>query len=57
MGTPFILPINEAKEVDKSTIEAVTDSDGNEDLLVKIILKIEDNKWKINKVEEIEKEQ
>ncbi len=57
MGTPFILPINEAEKVDNNTLEVVTESDGNEDFLVKIILKIEGNKWKIDGIEEIEKEQ
>ena len=56
-GTPFMLPVNEAKKVDNNTIEVVADSDGNEDFIVKITLKIEGNKWKIDEIEETEKEQ
>ena len=55
-GTPFTLPVNEAKKLDNNTIEVVTDSDGNEGFIVKITLKIEGNKWKIDAIEEIEKE-
>lgn len=57
MGTPFVLPISSAKKVDKSTIEAVAESIDNEEYTVKIILKNEDNMWKIDEIEETEKGQ
>lgn len=57
MGTPFILPISSAKKVDKNTIEVLTESADNEEFIIKIFLKNENNKWKIDEIEEIEKEQ